>query len=219
LRETRTRWRARIMTPHRPLLAAGVFLWAALARAERNPAPVLGFGLRTWSPQSTDEQGAAPHAQPVRLEPRRGGLPRPHGLFSLFDMTIVLASYDLRTKDRFAELESALFLDARVPPSLRFGGEPFERKTFDFQRRCLNPCPLGGWGTCALEARAVQDECEGIAGRTLVSSAARRAPMVREFMKLVGAKTTKLPTDVERGLKLSTALVQGGGTLGIEARW
>jgi hypothetical protein len=28
-----------------------------------------------------------------------------------------------------------------------------------------------------------------------------------------------LPTDVDAGLRLSTGLIRGGGTLGIEARW
>jgi hypothetical protein len=70
-----------------------------------------------------------------------------------------------------------------------------------------------------LDARAVQEECQAIAGRTLVSSAARRAPMVREVLKLVGARTTRLPTDADEGLHLSAAFIRGGGTLGIEARW
>jgi hypothetical protein len=118
------------------------------------------------------------------------------------------SSFELGTSDGFGEFELA-----------RWAREPFERKVFDFQRRCLNPCPLGGWGTCVLDARVVQDECQAIAGRTLVSAAARRAPVVREVLKLVGSRSTRLPTDVDRGLHLSAALVRGGGTLGIEARW
>jgi hypothetical protein len=116
--------------------------------------------------------------------------------------------FELGTEDRLTE-----------PEFVRWAREPFERKVYDFQRKCLNPCPLGGWGTCVLDSRMVQNECQSIAGRTLVSSAAQRTPMVRDVLKLLGSQTTKLPTEVDRGLRLSPTLVQGGGTLGIEARW
>jgi Regulator of chromosome condensation (RCC1) repeat len=101
----------------------------------------------------------------------------------------------------------------------RWAHEPFERKAWDFQRRCLNPCLLGGWGTCEVDARIVRDECQAIAGRSILSTALRRAPMVRDVLKLVGSQAAKMPTDVERGLHFSAAFVRGGGTLGIVARW
>ncbi len=130
--------------------------------------------------------------------------------FTAYDLFAgrVLNSFELDMEERLTEL--GLVSWAR---------EPFERKVYDFERRCLNPCPLGGWGTCVLDARVVHDECQAIAGRTLVSAAARRAPMVREVLKLVGSQTTKLPTDVDRGLQFSAAFVSGGGTFGIVAKW
>jgi hypothetical protein len=120
-------------------------------------------------------------------------------------------------QDRLVEFATSLADEASVPG--RFGGEPFERRAFDFGRKCFNACPLGGWGACAMETRIKQDECEGIAGRTILSAAARRAPLVRDVLKLVGSRSTALPTDVDAGLRLSTGLIRGGGTLGIEARW
>jgi len=72
-------------------------------------------------------------------------------------------------------------------------------------------------GACVLDTRPAQDECQSIVGRSLMSSAARRAPMVREVLRLMGSQATRLPTDVDRSLRLSTMLVSGGGTLGIEA--
>jgi hypothetical protein len=127
--------------------------------------------------------------------------------------------FDFRTSDPKAEFENPLFVELAAPAWGRFGGDPFERKVFDFQRKCLNPCPLGGWGTCAIDTRVTKDECEAIASRTLVSAAARRAPVIRDVLKLVGSRTTSLPTDVDRGLHLAVALVHAGGTLGVEARF
>jgi hypothetical protein len=187
--------------PHLPILAASLVFWGAMARAEHNPAHVLGLSVRVLSPALVRGPGFAASDMPIML-----------GNFSL-------AALELRPMDRFAELDRELRLEAGAPASIRFGGEPFERKAFDFQRRCLNPCPVGGWGTCVLETRVGHDECQAIIGRSLVSSAARRAPMVREVLKLMGSQATKLPTDADRGLKLSAMLIRGGGTVGIEARW
>jgi hypothetical protein len=97
--------------------------------------------------------------------------------------------------------------------------EIFHRRVYDFNRKCFNSCPLGGWSGCTVESRAQQDECQGIAGRTVISAAARRAPLVREFLRLVGSKATAAPTDPRRGVTVAAALVRGGGTLGIEASW
>jgi len=209
------------MSPHLRLLAGGLFFWAALARADHNPARVFGLGVRSLSPQLAGDRASEERAEGPQLELRPLIV---HRVFVAHNIGIMLASLfpgslELRAKERFAELESALHIEAGAPASGRFGVEPFERKAFDFQRRCLNPCPLGGWGTCVLDTRAAQEECEAIAGRTLVSAAARRAPIVRDVLKLVGSQTTKLPTDVDRGLQLSAALIRGGGTLGIQARW
>jgi hypothetical protein len=220
LRETRTRWRARMTLPHLPILAASLVFWGAMARAEHNPAHVLGLSVRVLSPAMAGAPDSDEHFISSSLQPR----PFARSFFAASDMRIMLgnfslAAFELRTTDRFAELDRELRLEAGAPASIRFGGEPFERKAFDFQRRCLNPCPVGGWGTCALETRAGQDECQAIIGRSLVSSAARRAPMVREVLRLMGSQTTKLPTDVDRGLRLSAMLIRGGGTVGIEARW
>jgi hypothetical protein len=192
----------------------------ALARADHNPAHVLAFGVRSWSPLAYVLSVSKERAEDLRLELPASVSP---DLFVERDTDISLTrifpyTFELRTQDRFAEVESSLLAE-EVLPAGRFGRETFEHKAFDFQRKCLNPCPLGGWGTCAVATRVAQEDCEAIAGRTLVSAAARRAPMVREILKLVGSKTTKLPTDVDRGLRLSASLFQGGGTLGIEARW
>jgi hypothetical protein len=197
------------------MVAAGLFFWASLARADHGSGLVLAFALRAWSPHFGVVQSAE---GPLFERWPPGRLVVGH------DSAIVLAGlfqspFDVRSEERFAELDSALRVEPSTPLSVRFGGEPFERKVFDFERRCLNPCPLGGWGTCVLDIRPIHDECEAIVGRTLVSSAARRAPLVREILRLVGARTTRLPTDVDRGLELSAGLVQGGGTLRIEARW
>ena len=219
MRESRTRGRAKVLPPHLSLLAASLVLWATLARANP-PTALLGIALRPSEELVSDPLSDEPPQDP-RLEVRLL-IARP--IFVAEDMGILLprffhGPFDLRPKDWFAEIERALRIETIEPLSARFGGEPFERKGFDFQRKCLNPCPLGGWGACVLDTRPAQDECQSIVGRSLMSSAARRAPMVREVLRLMGSQATRLPTDVDRSLRLSTMLVSGGGTLGIEARW
>ncbi len=200
------------------LLTAGVFLWAGLVRAE--PMLTGAPRVRFWSQRivvaekrSVERIGEAAPEIGILLAP--GLAYRYDG--DLFMLATLHGEPSARVADFFGAFARAMNEASVVA---RFGVEPFERRAFDFGRRCFNTCPLGGWGSCVFETRgAKEEECEGIAGRTMVSAAARRAPLVREVLKLVGSRTTSLPTDVDRGLRLSTNLVRGGGTLGVEARW
>jgi hypothetical protein len=195
-------------------LVVSPLFWVGRARADHHPAPVLAFALRSWS----FEAFAVRERLPLGFGSRELELVASRDLGIASSRTI-FDFFDFRTSDRMAELENPLFVELGGPAWGRFGGDPFERKAFDFQRKCLNPCPLGGWGTCVIDTRATKDDCEAIASRSLVSAAARRAPLVRDVLKLVGSKTTRLPTDADRGLHLAVALFHGGATLGIEAKF
>lgn len=203
------------------LLTTGLFFWSGLMRIGHGPmltpAPVVRFSsLQNAAVEIQPVTHSNPTAVPIGtvLVPR---LVATYDGDDFMRAMFYIGPPNARIVPMLAEFASVLADEANLPG--RFGGEPFERKVFDFGRRCLNTCALGGWGSCAVETRAKQDECEGIAGRTIVSAAARRAPLVRDVLKLVGSRTTALPTDVDAGLRLSTGLIRGGGTLGIEARW
>jgi hypothetical protein len=208
------------MSPLR-LLTAGLFFWAALARAEHVPMRMLASRARLWSPRIPTGEALpfwrtsanAFESGPLFVPGLREGDESDRFMFGTF----YSAPFGELVQGALGEFTLALGDDTN--PVVRLGGEPFERRAFDFHRKCLNTCRLGGWGSCAVETRAKQDECEGIAGRTLVSAAARRAPLVRDILRLVGSRTTALPTDVELGLHLSAGLIRGGGTLGLEAKW
>ena len=103
------------------------------------------------------------------------------------------------------------------PPQLDV--EPYQRKAFDFQQRCLNTCRIGGWGSCELDTVLKRDDCNGIAARSLISAVARRMPFVSDALRLMGSRSTKLPTDRDPGLSLSAGMVPGGLGMGVEAKW
>jgi hypothetical protein len=199
------------------LFSVALFFWAGLVRAE--PMLTVVPRVRFWSLRfavaetRSERAGMAAPVLGALLVP--GLLYRYEG--NLFTFATWYGEPNARVEDVLGDFATALGDQASAPPW--FGAEPFEQRAFDFGRRCFNTCRLGGWGSCAMETRAKQDECVGIAGRTLVSAAARRAPLIRDVLKLVGSRTTALPTDVDRGLRLSANLFRGGGTLGFEFRW
>jgi hypothetical protein len=205
-----------------PYLPMAVLLWSALAHADHTSLPLLGLGLRAWSVQTTGVRVSDVSAESVSRPPSRFPLepwalmPRESG-FTLAGMSP--GSFEIETPQQLLTIDDPMLAEASIPPTFRFTAEPHERRLFDFQRRCLNPCPLGGWGSCVLDTNTVQSECEGIAGRTLVSAAIRRTPVVRDALKLLGSRAVRVRSDFERGVRLSAALIGGGGTLGVEARW
>jgi hypothetical protein len=201
-----------------------VLLWSALAHADHTSLPVLGLGVRAWSVQTSGVRMSDVSAEDAsRLLSRRFPLEPWPWIPSDPGLTLAVISprsFELETPQRIVTIDDPMLAETGIPPIFRFTAEPHERRLVDFERRCLNPCPLGGWGSCVLDTSTVQSECEGIAGRTLVSAAIRRTPVVRDALKLLGSRAVRVRSDFERGLRLSAALIGGGGgTLAFEARW